>query len=658
MHAFLRGDADVLVSTTIIESGPRHPAGEHADRRAGRRARARPALPDPRAGRPLRRARARLPLLSRLARADRRRRGRGWRRSPTTPSSAPGFAIAMRDLEIRGAGDLLGAEQSGHVAALGFELYVELLGEAVAELSASGGRSRARFASTRASTRTCPPTYIAAEALKIDLHRRLALAESDDELRELRAATEDRYGPLPEPVENLFSIQEAKLKLARLGADYLVFKGGRATVGPLELGSAELRALRSEVDDGGLHDRPARGLRPRRGFFGSAPAGRCYTRRAPGSMSKTACSWRFLHETDHSEFSLGVALVLAVSACGGGGPRSVPSDAVAVVGDSTISKAEWDALMAQTKHNYMATNHAVPEGGHGRARQPARERDAVPGPGERVRAAGREARHQGHRQGRRRAARPDQAAVLREPARPAAADARRRSRSATSRRSSSRASPTSRSAPGSSSRSSASASSKVTEDVKVSDSDIQTYYDKHKAQYATPAQPESRQVRHILVKKKALADQIYAQLQGEPGAVREARARSTRSTPVSGDGGRRARRAARQGPVREAVRERRLHDQDERDLQAGAHEVRLAHHRGARPDQAGRAREADAARAGQGGDQADAAPEPSATQAAQDWQKKTIKDYCKKIGYQAGYAPPPGQDPCKQSSTTGATATG
>ena len=64
------------------------------------------------------------------------------------------------------------------------------------------------------------------------MHRRLALVEHDDELRELRAGVEDRYGPLPEPVENLFSIQEAKLKLALIGADYLVYRGGRVTVGP------------------------------------------------------------------------------------------------------------------------------------------------------------------------------------------------------------------------------------------------------------------------------------------------------------------------------------------------------------------------------------------------------------------------------------------
>src|SRR5581483_6982665 len=79
-------------------------------------------------------------------------------------------------------------------------------------------------------------------------HRRLALVEDEDELRELEQATVDRYGPLPEPVENLFAIQHAKLKLALLGADYLVYRSGRASVGPVVLGSGELRALREHID--------------------------------------------------------------------------------------------------------------------------------------------------------------------------------------------------------------------------------------------------------------------------------------------------------------------------------------------------------------------------------------------------------------------------
>jgi len=247
MHDFLRGDADVLVSTTIIESGLDIPEAntlivERADAlglaqlyqirgRVGRSdvpAHAYLFYPDSRELTP--EARARLATL-----ADHTELGAG-------------FAIAMRDLEIRGAGDLLGAEQSGHVAALGFELYVELLGEAVAELSGER-RPAARPVRVDATVNAyVPATYIEAEALKIDLHRRLALTDSEDELRELRAATEDRYGPLPEPVENLFTIQESKLKLARVGADYLVFRGGKTTVGPLLLGSDELRALRAEVD--------------------------------------------------------------------------------------------------------------------------------------------------------------------------------------------------------------------------------------------------------------------------------------------------------------------------------------------------------------------------------------------------------------------------
>src|SRR6059036_542366 len=246
MHAFLRGDADVLVSTTIIESGIDIPQAntliiERSDTlglaqlyqirgRVGRSdetAYAYLFYPDARelTGE----ARARLATL-----ADHTELGAG-------------FAIAMRDLEIRGAGELLGAEQSGHVAAVGFELYVELLNEAVAELQ---GQRRVAARPVRVDARVdayVPAAYVDSEALRIDVHRRLALAETDDELRELQAALEDRYGPLPEPVENLFRIQEAKIKIALLGADYLVFQSGKATVGRLVLGSGELRELRDRA---------------------------------------------------------------------------------------------------------------------------------------------------------------------------------------------------------------------------------------------------------------------------------------------------------------------------------------------------------------------------------------------------------------------------
>jgi transcription-repair coupling factor (superfamily II helicase) len=247
MLSFLRGDADVLVSTTIIESGLDIPQAntlivERADAlglaqlyqirgRVGRSDQlAHAYLFYPDASELTPDARARLATL-----ADHTELGAG-------------FAIAMRDLEIRGAGDLLGAEQSGHVAALGFELYVELLGEAVAELA---GERRPTARPVRVDARVdayVPNTYIDSEAMRIDLHRRLALVETEDELRELEASTIDRFGSMPEPVENLFAIQEVRIKVAKLGADYLVFRSGRATVGPLVLGSGELRELRQRID--------------------------------------------------------------------------------------------------------------------------------------------------------------------------------------------------------------------------------------------------------------------------------------------------------------------------------------------------------------------------------------------------------------------------
>jgi len=246
MHAFLRGDADVLVSTTIIESGLDIPQAntlviERADMlglaqlyqirgRVGRSdATAYAYLFYPDSSELTPEARARLSTL-----ADHTELGAG-------------FAIAMRDLEIRGAGELLGGEQSGHVAAVGFELYVELLNEAVAELQ---GQRRVAARPVRVDARIdayVPQVYVGSEPLRIDIHRRLALAETEDELRELQASLEDRYGPLPDPVQHLFAIQEAKIKLARLGADYLVYRGGKATVGRLVLGSGELKELHNRI---------------------------------------------------------------------------------------------------------------------------------------------------------------------------------------------------------------------------------------------------------------------------------------------------------------------------------------------------------------------------------------------------------------------------
>ena len=139
---------------------PRHPQRQHPDRRAGRHVRPLAAAPDPRPGRPGPRARLRLlPLPAREA-AHRDWPTTGSPPSRSTPRLGAGMAVAMKDLEIRGAGNLLGGEQSGHIAGVGFDLYMRLVGEAVAEFRGEAGEraSSARSRSTCRSTPTCRTT--------------------------------------------------------------------------------------------------------------------------------------------------------------------------------------------------------------------------------------------------------------------------------------------------------------------------------------------------------------------------------------------------------------------------------------------------------------------------------------------------------------------
>jgi len=151
----------------------------------------------------------------------------------------------MRDLELRGAGNLLGDEQSGHVAAVGFELYCELLAEAVAELQGAQPAVAQRPVRVDAQVDAyVPADYIGLEAVKIDLHRRIALAADRGALRELAVELADRFGPVPGPVENLIAIQEARLIAAELGADQVTLRGGRVIAGPIVLNSAQVRALK------------------------------------------------------------------------------------------------------------------------------------------------------------------------------------------------------------------------------------------------------------------------------------------------------------------------------------------------------------------------------------------------------------------------------
>jgi transcription-repair coupling factor (superfamily II helicase) len=161
-----------------------------------------------------------------------------------------GFKIAMADLEIRGAGNLLGDEQSGHVAAVGFEMYAAMLEEAVEELRGEAGAVAAPVRVDVPVTAYVPPEYIAYEATKIDAHRRIARARSLRELGDVRAELNDRFGPPPEPVESLLTLQAIKLKAAEVPAAAVVYRGSRLQLEGVDLDddwAARVRAAHERV---------------------------------------------------------------------------------------------------------------------------------------------------------------------------------------------------------------------------------------------------------------------------------------------------------------------------------------------------------------------------------------------------------------------------
>ena len=151
----------------------RHPAGEHADRRPRGPLRPQPALPDPWPRRPLPRARLRVPAVSARGGADARGRRSPVARCRDYTELGAGFKVAMRDLELRGAGNLLGDEQSGHVAALGFELYMQMLDEAVREMDPDedGAEPPEPVRLDINVDAYVPADYIPYEQAKVDVHR-------------------------------------------------------------------------------------------------------------------------------------------------------------------------------------------------------------------------------------------------------------------------------------------------------------------------------------------------------------------------------------------------------------------------------------------------------------------------------------------------------
>ncbi len=221
MLDFAAGDYDVLASTTIIESGLDIPnANTIIIDRADALGLAQLYQLRGRVGRSARRAYAYLLYRRRAQLSDIARKR--LQAIFNASELGAGFQIALSDLEIRGAGNILGGEQHGHMAAVGFDLYTRMLAEAVeVEKAAFEGRE-VRTARTQAKIDLpvdayLPDEYVPEEPQKLELYRRLGRVVSDAELDEVRAELLDRYGELPSPVERLLEVSQLRYRAEAAG---------------------------------------------------------------------------------------------------------------------------------------------------------------------------------------------------------------------------------------------------------------------------------------------------------------------------------------------------------------------------------------------------------------------------------------------------------
>ncbi len=247
MLSFWERDADVLVCTTIVESGLDVPsANTLVVERADRLGLAQMYQLRGRVGRSPERAFAYFffpPTSSLTEEAHGRLEAIG-----RYTALGSGLPIAMRDLEIRGAGNLLGAEQHGHIAAVGFDTYVRLLGEAVSEMKGEPVEEEREIRIDLPVRAYVPQGWLEQEALRLELYRRISTARSADALAAARAEAEDRFGELPPEVVTLFAIGRLRVAAAAAGVEEIGRFRDQIRVKPVaeDLGST-LAATRDDV---------------------------------------------------------------------------------------------------------------------------------------------------------------------------------------------------------------------------------------------------------------------------------------------------------------------------------------------------------------------------------------------------------------------------
>ncbi|HYZ53038.1 MAG TPA: transcription-repair coupling factor [Streptosporangiaceae bacterium] len=146
-----------------------------------------------------------------------------------------GMYVALKDLEIRGAGNLLGGEQSGHIAGVGFDLYVRMIGEAVSELKGDGPADRPEVRVELPVNAHIPHDYLPGERLRLEAYTQIASIDSDADVAAVREELTDRYGQPPEPVLNLLEVARLRARARRAGLTDITLQGNHVRFAPVEL---------------------------------------------------------------------------------------------------------------------------------------------------------------------------------------------------------------------------------------------------------------------------------------------------------------------------------------------------------------------------------------------------------------------------------------
>jgi transcription-repair coupling factor (superfamily II helicase) len=243
MRRFVTGEVDVLVSTMIVESGLDVPnANTMFVNRADHFGLAQLYQLRGRVGRSHRRAYCYL-MVPDAVDEDSERRLQVLEHHTELGS---GYRVALKDLELRGAGNLLGPEQSGFVQAVGFDLYLRLLEDTVRRVQAGDSAPRdipADVSLDHASY--LPDDFVPSQEAKLDVYRRLTAMQEITGIDELRRELRDRFGPLPPPAENLFAVSQLRALGGKLGIEGILVHGEEARITFRDTAMPRLKGLQA-----------------------------------------------------------------------------------------------------------------------------------------------------------------------------------------------------------------------------------------------------------------------------------------------------------------------------------------------------------------------------------------------------------------------------